>query len=223
MLDLFLLLLFPFLGSLKSESYPEKLSEEEEQFYLLSFKKGSNEARSKLIEHNLRLVAHIVKKYESSNEERDDLLSIGIIGLIKGIDTFNHNATNKLATYVARCIENEILMHLRSNKNKRNISSLNSSIGLDKDGNDIKLIDIVKDDSKEIIETMIMDESIGKLNKALKTLNEREYEIISLRYGLGGKDSKTQKDISKEMNISRSYVSRIEKRALMKLYLELLE
>ncbi len=223
MFDVFLFLLFPFLGSLKSESYPDKLSTEDEEKYLLEFKMGDANARSKLIEHNLRLVAHIVKKYETTNEEKDDLLSIGIIGLIKGVDTYNHSATNKLGTYAARCIENEILMHIRSNKNKRNFSSLDSSIGLDKDGNDIKLLDIVKDDSKEILDTLILDESVKKLNKALKLLTEREYDIISRRYGLANKSSQTQKEIAKEMNISRSYVSRIEKRALMKLYLELLE
>lgn len=223
MLDLFLFLLFPFLGSLKSESYPEKLSTEDEEKYLLAYKKGDQEARSKLIEHNLRLVAHIVKKYETTNIDRDDLLSIGIIGLIKGVDTFNHNATNKLATYAAKCIENEILMHIRSNKNKKNTASLNASIGLDKDGNDIKLTDIVKDESIDSLDKAIIDESISKLNKALKLLTKREYEIISRRYGINQATSETQKEIAQKMNISRSYVSRIEKRALMKLYLELLE
>ena len=163
------------------------------------------------------------KKYENLNDDRDDLLSIGIIGLIKGVDTFNHNANNKLATYAARCIENEILMHIRSNKNKKNVGSLNSSIGLDKDGNDIKLIDIVKDEAVGVMDSMILDESITKLNKALKLLSKREYEIISRRYGLNQREAETQKEIASKMKISRSYVSRIEKRALMKLYLELLE
>ena len=223
MFDLFLFLLFPFLGSLKSESYPEKLSSEEEEKYLKAYKNGDQAARGKLIEHNLRLVAHIVKKYENLNDDRDDLLSIGIIGLIKGVDTFNHNANNKLATYAARCIENELLMHIRSNKNKKNVGSLNSSIGLDKDGNDIKLIDIVKDEAVGVMDSMILDESITKLNKALKLLSKREYEIISRRYGLNQREAETQKEIASKMKISRSYVSRIEKRALMKLYLELLE
>lgn len=223
MLDLFLFLLFPFLGSLKSESYPEKLSPEDEEKYLKAFQNNDQEARAKLIEHNLRLVAHIVKKYENTSDERDDLLSIGIIGLIKGVDTFNHNANNKLATYAARCIENEILMHIRSNKNKKNVGSLNSSIGLDKDGNDIKLIDIVKDESVGVLDSLILDESISKLNKALKLLSKREYEIISRRYGINQQSAETQKEIAQKMKISRSYVSRIEKRALMKLYLELLE
>lgn len=223
MFDILLFLLFPFLGSLKSESFPDKLSDQEEEKYLCLLQKGDNDARAKLIEHNLRLVAHIVKKYEQSPYERDDLLSIGIIGLIKGVDTYNHNSNNKLGTYAARCIENEILMHIRSNKNKKNVGSLNSSIGLDKDGNDIKLIDVVKDDSPGTLDSLIKNESIEKLNKALKLLNKREYEIISRRYGLSSNECETQKEIASKMKISRSYVSRIEKRALMKLYLELLE
>lgn len=223
MLDLFLIFLFPFLGSLKSESYPEKLDEALEESYINAFRLGDKHARAKLIEHNLRLVAHIAKKYETNGIDKDDILSIGIIGLIKGVDTYNPDSNTKIATYVARCIENEILMSIRSNKNKKNVASLNSSIGLDKDGNDIQLIDIVKDESIGILDSLIKDESINKLNKALKCLSPREMEIINLRYGLNGNTSLTQKEIANNMKISRSYVSRIEKRALMKLYLELLE
>lgn len=223
MFDFFSFFIFPFLGALKSESYPDKLSQEDEEKYLLLFKNGNNDARNKLIEHNLRLVAHIVKKYENTKEDKDDLLSIGIIGLIKAVDTYNFDAPNKLGTYAARCIENEILMHLRSNKNRQNLSWLFSSIGCDKDGNDLTLMDVVKDLSDPIEDKMIHNESILKLRNALKVLNNRELEIISKRYGLDSSKPKTQKEIANELNISRSYVSRIEKRALMKLYLELLE
>lgn len=223
MFDIFSFLLFPFLGALKSESYPEKLTAEEEINYLTLFKNGSNKARNKLIEHNLRLVAHIVKKYENTKEDKDDLLSIGVIGLIKAVDSFNFNATNKLGTYAARCIENEILMHLRNTKNKNNNSYLLSSIGSDKDGNELLLMDVIKDESKPLEESLVLNESLEKLQKALEILNDREKDIISKRYGINNHKTMTQKEIAKEMKISRSYVSRIEKRALMKLYLELLE
>ncbi len=215
--------LFPFFGTLKSESYPDKLSPEEEEKYLLEFKNGDNEARNKLILHNLRLVAHIVKKYENTKEDRDDLLSIGILGLIKAVDSYNFECGNKLATYAARCIDNEILMQLRSNKNKRNYCYLNSSIGNDKEGNEIQIIDVIKDNSSNVLDHIIHGESLDKLNDALKQLNERELDIITRRYGLNNTTPETQKEIAKSLNISRSYISRIEKRALMKLYLELLE
>jgi len=184
---------------------------------------GNIEARNKLIEHNLRLVAHIAKKYENTFEDKDDILSIGIIGLIKAVDSFNVKATNKLATYAAKCIENEILMHLRSNKNKRNYTWLSTPIGLDKDGNEIELMDVVKDPGKIVDEEMIEEEKFEKLYNSMKLLNPRELDVISKRYGLFGKQIETQKDIAKKMKISRSYVSRIEKRALMKLYLAMLD
>ncbi len=219
MLDLLTLFIFPFFGTIKSESYPPALSTEEEKKYIDMMEVGDKNARNKLIEHNLRLVAHIAKKYENTFEDKDDILSIGIIGLIKAVDSFNYNAKNKLATYAAKCIENEILMHFRSNKNKRNYTWLSTPIGLDKDGNEIELMDIVKDESMPVDEQMEVDESHKKLYQSLKLLNERELDIISRRYGLFGKKVETQKDIAKQMKISRSYVSRIEKRALMKLYL----
>ena len=219
MFDLLSLFLFPFFGTIKSESYPPPLKTEEEKELLEKMKNGSVDARNKLIEHNLRLVAHIAKKYENTFEDKDDILSIGIIGLIKGVDSFNFNAKNKLATYAAKCIENEILMNFRSNKNKRNYTSLSTPIGLDKDGNEIELMDIVKDERMLVDEEMVIDEINQKLYKNLKLLNARELDIISRRYGLFDKAVETQKDIAKQMKISRSYVSRIEKRALMKLYL----
>lgn len=222
-MNFFNIFLFPFLGNLKSESYPDKLSAEDEERYLNSFKNGSREARDKLILHNLRLVAHIVKKYESTNESKDDLLSIGAIGLIKGVDTYKFDNNNKISTYLARCIENEILMHLRSNKNKNNNLCLNQEIKNEKDGNEIKLIDLISDDSKPILDKLIEEEKIKALNKALRVLDENELDIISRRYGINGRKLETQKEIAKSIGISRSYVSRIEKRALMKLFLELKE
>ena len=140
MLELLSLFIFPFFGTIKSESYPQALCSEEEKIYIDLMEKGDKNARNKLIEHNLRLVAHIAKKYENTFEDKDDILSIGIIGLIKAVDSFNYKAKNKLATYAAKCIENEILMHFRSNKNKRNFTWLSTPIGLDKDGNEIELL-----------------------------------------------------------------------------------
>ncbi|XMB85139.1 RNA polymerase sporulation sigma factor SigK [Mycoplasmatota bacterium WC44] len=216
-------LLFPLLGMIKSASYPEKLTADQELNYLDKMAVGSKDAREKLIEHNLRLVAHIVKKFENTMESKEDLLSIGSIGLIKAVDTYRHPSPTKLATYAARCIENEILMQLRSNKKKRNVSLLNSPIGYDKEGNEILLIDIVADDAEPIEERFILDENIAKLKRALSILSDRELEILVRRYGLENNRPETQKNIAKDLGISRSYVSRIEKRALMKLYLQLLD
>jgi len=211
--------LLPLFGAIKSESYPKKLTDEEEKMYLERYKLHNDEnARNKLIEHNLRLVAHIAKKYENTSEDKDDILSIGIIGLMKAVDSFQITANNKLATYAARCIENEILMTLRANKNKRNTIYLQQAIAVDKDGNEIELLDMLEDKSINILKSYEDKVMHKNLYEALKTLNSREYEIISRRYGINRK-SQTQKEISKDLNISRSYVSRIEKRALLKLYL----
>ncbi len=210
--------LLPLFGAIKSESYPQKLSDEEERMYLERFIKNKDEtARAKLIEHNLRLVAHIAKKYENTQEDKDDILSIGIIGLMKAVDSYQITATNKLATYAARCIENEILMHLRANKNKRNLVYLQSPVAMDKDGNEVELLDLIEDKSVDIMASYEKKTLHADLANALKTLSSREYEIISRRYGID-RESQTQKEIAKDMNISRSYVSRIEKRALLKLY-----
>ena len=211
--------LLPLFGAIKSESYPKKLSDKEERLYLERYKLyNDDDARNKLIEHNLRLVAHIAKKYENTGEDKDDILSIGIIGLMKAVDSFQITASNKLATYAARCIENEILMTLRSNKNKRNMIYLQSAVAVDKDGNEIELLDMIEDKSVDILKSYEDKILHQNLNDALKTLNSREYEIISRRYGIN-RNAQTQKEISKDLNISRSYVSRIEKRALLKLYL----
>ena len=213
-----LFFLLPLFGAIKSESYPQKLSAEEERMYLLRYANQKDEiARAKLIEHNLRLVAHIAKKYENTNEDKDDILSIGILGLMKAVDSYQVTANNKLATYAARCIENEILMHLRANKNKRNLVYLQSPVAMDKDGNEVELLDLMEDKSIDIMASYEKKAMHKDLDDALKTLNSREYEIIARRYGIN-RDSQTQKEIAKDMNISRSYVSRIEKRALLKLY-----
>lgn len=212
-----------FTGSYSNNVFPEPLPKEEEEKYIDLMSKGDKHARNKLIEHNLRLVAHIVKKFENKNIDTDDLISIGTIGLIKGIDSFNHSKSTKITTYAARCIENEILMYFRSNKKNNNTVSLNDSIGYDKDGNEINLIDVIKDNSKDIAEELHTKNNIALLTKYLNLLNPREKEIIVKRYGLGANDEKTQKEIAKEMNISRSYVSRIEKRAITKILREFLK
>ncbi len=219
MLNLLSFLLLPLIGTINSQNFPDVLSPEDEKYYLDLWKNKDFDARNKLIEHNLRLVAHIVKKFETTNIEKDDLISIGTFGLIKAIDTFNFDAKNKLATYASRCIENEILMHIRSNKKRKDTTSLYMSIGEDKEGNEIHLCDIIEDPSPLISEQLIQEERYKKIHEALDTLDEREYEIICRRFGLDNHQVETQREIAKNMNISRSYVSRIEKRVLTKLYL----
>lgn len=212
---------FTFVGYIKNGAYPNALSIEEEEYWvdkLLNEK--SSKAREKLIEHNLRLVAHVAKKYESKNELQEDLISIGTIGLIKACDTYSLNKGVRIATYAAKCIENEILMHLRSNKKNYKNVSLYDSIGQDKDGADITLIDVIPSDDTPIQETIDLNNKIAVLKQYYNILDEREMEIISLRYGLNNNEELTQKQIAKKYNISRSYVSRIEKRALTKLLQE---
>lgn len=221
MLELLSLMLLPLLGAINSQNFPEVLSPEDEKKYLDLWKEKDIEARNKLIEHNLRLVAHIVKKFENTGLDKDDLLSIGTFGLIKAVDTFNFNASNKLATYAARCIENEILMYIRSNKKRKDTTSLYSPIGEDKEGNEIRLCDIIEDPSPSVTDIIIEEERNKKIHAALKELDQREYEIICRRFGLDNFPLETQREIAKSMNISRSYVSRIEKRVLTKLYLKL--
>ena len=222
LLNLFKSLYF-FTGSYSINVFPEPLSNEEEQECLNKMKLGDKLARSKLIEHNLRLVAHIVKKYETKDNMTDDLISIGTIGLIKGIDSFKNDKNIKLTTYCAKCIQNEILMFFRSNKKRVNDVSLNDSIGYDKEGNEINLIDIIKSDDEDILVSLHNKDSIETLIKYLDILNKREREIIIKRYGLFNNDELTQKEISEKLNISRSYVSRIEKRALLKIYKKFLK
>lgn len=221
MISLLSLFLFPLIGSLNSKSFPDVLSPEEEARYLELWKNKDMDARNKLIEHNLRLVAHIVKKFENYKDEKDDLISIGAFGLIKAIDSYNFNTNTKLSTYASRCIENEILMYIRNTKKHKEVTSLYSSIGEDKDGNEIRLYDIIEDKSPSITSTLIAEEQKTKLRNALEILDERELDIISRRFGFNNKTIETQKEIAKSLGISRSYVSRIEKRALTKLYLYL--
>lgn len=221
MISLLSLFLFPLIGSLNSKSFPDVLTSDEEAYYLNLWKNKDLEARNVLIEHNLRLVAHIVKKFENYKDEKDDLISIGAFGLIKAIDSYNFNTNTKLSTYASRCIENEILMYIRNTKKHKEVTSLYSSIGEDKDGNEIRLYDIIEDKNPSITSTIIAEEQKAKLRNALKVLDERELDIISRRFGFNNKPIETQKEIAKSMGISRSYVSRIEKRALTKLYLYL--
>ena len=222
MLNILKDLLF-FTGSYSNNVFPDPLSKEEEEKYINLMLKGDKNARNKLIEHNLRLVAHIVKKFESKNNDTDDLISIGTIGLIKGIDSYKSSHKTKITTYCARCIENEILMYFRSNKRNDNTVSLNDSIGYDKDGNEINLIDVIKDNQIDILNDLHNKDNIILLGKYLNKLNNREKEIIIKRYGLNNTKEKTQKEIAKELNISRSYVSRIEKRALTKILREFIK
>ncbi len=204
--------------------FPEPLTQDEEKIYLERMKNGDEEARNILIERNLRLVAHIAKKYASTNLDQDDLISIGSIGLIKGINSFDMNKNFKLATYISKCIENEILMHLRSNKKRSYDVYLNEPIGRDKDDNEVTLQEILENDDKNIEDIVDLKFKIKKLyDKMKKILKEREKVIIELRFGLNGNKPKTQKEIAKMMNISRSYVSRIETKAIGKLSKELQE
>ncbi len=212
-----------FTGSYSNNVFPEPLSEEEEKIAIQKMQNGDKEARNTLIERNLRLVAHIVKKFESKSINQDDLISIGTIGLIKGIDSYNDSKKTKITTYAARCIENEILMYFRSNKKRESDVSLNDSIGYDKDGNEVSLMDVLKDNTTDFAEVIHTKDNIKDLSEYLNLLNEREKEIIIKRYGLLNQREKTQKEIAKELHISRSYVSRIEKRALTKMLKEFIK
>ena len=212
-----------FTGSYSNNVFPEPLSSEEEEICIKKMLKGDKEARNKLIEHNLRLVAHIVKKYDTKEAMTDDLISIGTIGLIKGIDTYNGDRKTKITTYAARCIQNEILMHFRSQKKYGPTVSLNDAIGHDKEGNEINLIDVIKDKNVDLFETLDLKNNINLLKKYLRLLNKREKEIIIKRYGLNNTKDMTQKEIADELKISRSYVSRIEKRALTKMLTEFIK
>lgn len=211
------LLLFAYLNN---QVFPQPLEEADEKLFLEKMKSGCDEARNKLIEHNLRLVAHVVRKYESSGEDMDDLISIGTIGLIKAIKTYNEERGVRLATYAARCIENEVLMHLRNMKKTRQEVSLYDPIGYDKEGNEISLIDILTTDNEiiDILEYKIQEE---KVRQKMNVLSRRERQVIEMRYGLFNGLKETQREIARKLGISRSYVSRIEKRAVRKLVKEI--
>ncbi len=214
---------FTFTASYSNQVFKEPLSKEEEEECINKMGKGDVNSRNKLIEHNLRLVAHIVKKFDYKNIDQDDLISVGTIGLIKGVDTFVPNKGNRLTTYCAKCIQNEILMYFRANnKNNKNIS-LNEPVGFDKEGNEISILDVIKAPRPDFIEEINLKDNVKLLNDYIKVLNKREKEIIVKRYGLDGNDEWTQKMIADKLNISRSYVSRIEKRALTKILREFIK
>lgn len=206
---------------LSNNAFPQPLSEEDEAFYLKGVQQGDMKARNILIEHNLRLVAHISKKFDSLADDKDDIISIGTIGLIKAINTFNMNKGTKLATYAARCIENEILMHLRATKKNKGEVSLYDPIGIDKEGNEITLIDVLGTDP-EIVPNIVQNNvEFQQMLSRIKYLNKREKKVVELRFGLINGIRKTQREIARMLGISRSYVSRIEKRALEKLIKDL--
>ncbi|GAA0442808.1 RNA polymerase sporulation sigma factor SigK [Lentibacillus halophilus] len=209
-----------FVSYVKNHAFPQPLPPEEEARYIQQMQEGDQDARNKLIEHNLRLVAHIVKKFENTGEDMEDLISIGTIGLIKGIESYSSDKGTKLATYAARCIENEILMHLRSLKKVKKDVSLQDPIGQDKEGNEISLMDIMEAENQNIIEYIQLNMEIEKMNEYLAVLDSREKEVVMYRYGLNNYKEMTQREIAKMLDISRSYVSRIEKRALMKVFHE---
>ncbi|MCI6847827.1 MAG: RNA polymerase sporulation sigma factor SigK [Erysipelotrichaceae bacterium] len=212
-----------FTGAYSNNVFPEQLSKELEDEYIKKAKSGDKEARNKLIEHNLRLVAHIVKKFEATGHDIDDLIGIGTVGLIKGIDTYSENKKVKLATYAAKCAENEILMYFRADKKNSKNVSLYEEISYDKEGNKITILDILKTGDIDYIEEIYKNDNIKLLRKYLNVLTKRERDIIEARYGLNNKKEQTQKDIAKKLDISRSYVSRLEKRATTKILREFLK
>ena len=210
--------MFYFTGYIRSQSFARPLSREDEERCLAALQKGDAYARDQLIAHNLRLVAHIVKKYDIRRTQTDDLISIGTIGLIKAVTTFDAERGSRLATYAARCIDNELLMYLRAKRKVSREISLYEPIGTDKEGNQISLLDIVESDEPDILEKIELHKNVEKIYRKLpEVLNEREKEIIILRYGLYNKKVQTQREIANRIGISRSYVSRIEKHALEKL------
>lgn len=206
-----------FISYIKSKTFDLPLSAKEERFYLEKKEQGDKNARDLLIEKNLRLVAHIAKKYNNNKDLQEDLISIGTIGLIKAIDSFSFDKKTKLATYASKCIENEILMHLRKNKKLNLEVSLNEVIGVDRDGSEIVLEELIDNKEKPIIDQIYQKDNIDTFLNIFHILTPKEQDILSKRYGLNNYDKMTQNEIAKEYHISRSYVSRIEKKALIKL------
>ncbi len=200
------------------KSFPQPLTASEERYYLQKYTEGDLEAKHILIERNLRLAAHIVKKYQSMEEDTEDLLSIGTIGLIKAVVTFNPDKSVRLGTYAARCIENEILMHLRTKKKSSREVSLYEPIGTDREGNEIQLFDVIETEGEDAHSKVELKEDIRMLYQRVeKELTPRERTVLKLRYGLYHEEEYTQKEIARRLGISRSYVSRIEKGAIVKL------
>ena len=200
------------------QSFPQPLSAAQEASYLRQYQNGDMHARDILIERNLRLVAHIVKKYIHSGKETDELISIGIIGLVKAVNTYNFDKGSRLATYAARCIDNELLMLMRGDKKRSREVSLYDPIGTDKEGNEITLLSIIEHNNEDVVEQLARKQSLQKLSKIIsEVLTPREYVVVIRRYGLFGHSESTQRELASQLNISRSYVSRIEKKALEKL------
>lgn len=202
--------------------FPQPLSAAQETVYLRQYQNGDMHARDILIERNLRLVAHIVKKYMNSGKETDEMISVGIVGLVKAVNTYNFEKGSRLATYAARCIDNELLMLMRGDRKLSREVSLYDPIGTDKEGNEITLLSILEHEDEDIIDQLDKKQSLRKLSKILsKVLTPREYFVVIRRYGLYGHHETTQRELAEQLNISRSYVSRIEKKALEKLRLQL--
>lgn len=200
------------------KTFLSPLTMEQESECLKKMKNGDLEARNELIERNMRLVAHVAKKYQSQEDEMEDLISIGTIGLIKAVETYKDDYGSRLATYAARCIDNELLMHFRAKKKTSKEVSLYEPIGTDKEGNQIQLLDVVVSEDEDVVELLEQDRKVRRLNEIIpQTLSGRELFIIINRYGLYGKKTMTQREIARKLGISRSYVSRIEKRAIEKL------
>ena len=200
------------------QSFPQPLSAAQEASYLRQYQNGDMHARDILIERNLRLVAHIVKKYIHSGKETDELISIGIIGLVKAVNTYNFDKGSRLATYAARCIDNELLMLMRGDKKRSREVSLYDPIGTDKEGNEITLLSIIEHNNEDVVEQLARKQSLQKLSKIIsEVLTPREYFVVIRRYGLFGHSESTQRELASQLNISRSYVSRIEKKSLEKL------
>ena len=200
------------------KTFLSPLTMEQESECLKKMKNGDLEARNELIERNMRLVAHVAKKYQSQEDEMEDLISVGTIGLIKAVETYKEDYGSRLATYAARCIDNELLMHFRAKKKTSKEVSLYEPIGTDKEGNQIQLLDVVVSEDEDVVELLEQDRKVRRLNEIIpQTLSGRELFIIINRYGLYGKKTMTQREIARKLGISRSYVSRIEKRAIEKL------
>ena len=200
------------------QSFHNPLTPSEEKYYIRKYTEGDLEAKHILIERNLRLVAHVIKKYQNLEEDPEDLISIGTIGLIKAVVTFNPHKGNRLAAYASRCVENEILMHLRSRKKSGKEISLYEPIGTDREGNEIRLYDIIETDENEIPDRIQLKENIQKLYEKVESeLSQREKLVLKMRYGLYNGEEYTQREIARQLGISRSYVSRIEKGAIEKL------
>ena len=202
------------------KSFPNPLTPAEEKYYIQKYTEGDLEAKHILIERNLRLVAHVIKKYQNLDEDTEDLISIGTIGLIKAVVTFNPSKGNRLAAYASRCVENEVLMYLRSRKKNGKEVSLYEPIGTDREGNEIRLYDIMETDDDDIPEKIYLKENIQKLYEKVESeLSQREKLVLKMRYGLYNGEQYTQREIDRQLGISRSYVSRIEKSAVQKLRL----